>query len=318
MSLSSNILEDTPGRTPFIFVIRSADRVPGQTPDDYTISLPVDINLEPYTTVHCSNVIMMGSRYCINETNNHFYCAIHLHTTSDALIHRYVLDVVVQPGSHSSDDLAKELALSIPRKLSELHPTFPALELDITHDDARMKFAITSRMTTANLSVYNGGSVVTLYGLTGRLWFEVLDKTRVQEYNPAIDYAETLNASLGYTEIAYPTQSNGALGTAYYGALNTYISNIAHYYECLPSLVLCSDLVVEGMRTSNLSLQLPQSFALVAEPAYGRVGMWEPNEIIKRSLQRRRVTSIRIYWRDTKGKAVDFNSTDHVLTLTFM
>ena len=65
---------------------------------------------------------------------------------------------------------------------------------------------------------------------------------------------------------------------------------------------------------------LAQAMAVVNEPSYGLVGIWEPSRLEEDAQDfnvGRHIYKIKIYWRDINSDPVDFNGVDHTIALRF-
>lgn len=187
-----------------------------------------------------------------------------------------------------------------------------------------------------NITQTTYGLAQGIFQVRAYFFFEILDAVEVGYYYPSVCFPNTLNALLGFTSFVYPTYNNPPYeGLNYKGYDNDNNSSYPsmstlpyplvitspsiYNLDCIPSLVLCSDLISTGLSLSadDQRGNVNQGLAIVATPSYGQLGLWEPNEIFHRKLATS-PSQIRLYWRDTFGCRVNFYGVDHSLCLTFI
>lgn len=271
---------------PLDLVIRSQDRING-TPDEYEVLVPPGADLTPYSKYHVSSVTMKGSRYAI-PANTTITCRLYQLVSTG---YTYYSPITIPKGTPSYNELALSIQNAIIQTHSSDFPNLPALEISVTFDDTTSKFSL-----EVASGYYAGQSYL---------------------FQPDV-LASPFLQKLGFTQ----TEVDNVTATAPNGSLAvTYAATNVHSYEPFPLLYLCSDLVTNShVVNTEPDRVLAQAMAVVNEPSYGLVGIWEPSRLEEDAQDfnvGRHIYKIKIYWRDINSDPVDFNGVDHTIALRF-
>ena len=231
---------------PLDLVIRSQDRING-TPDEYEVLVPPGADLTPFPKYHVSSVTMKGSRYTIPANTTIKYRV--LRSDSTTLVDT---TVTIPEGTPSYN----ELALSIENAIIQGHIEntnifgIDPLDISVTFDDTTSKFSLEVASGT-----YAGETFL----------FQLL-----VHQSPFLQKLGFTQTEVDNVEASHP---DGTLPV-------TYAATNVTSYEPFPLLYLCSNLVTNShVINTEPERVLAQAMAVVNEPDYGLVGIWEPSRL---------------------------------------
>ena len=278
---------------PLDLVIRSQDRING-TPDEYEVYVPPGADLTPYSKYHVSSVTMKGSRYAI-PANTTIQCRFFKYLNSSVSL-EYYDPITIPKGTPSYNELGTIMENAIMTQHTQQFPSLPPLNISFTYDDTSSKYSVEILSPE-----YDGQSIIgnNFYN------FQIVVGPFIQKLG-----------FIGRT-VYDNTFIIGSIGSTT-GRLEA--ENV-HSYEPFPLLYLCSDLVTNShVVNTEPDRVLAQAMAVVNEPSYGLVGIWEPSRLEEDAQDfnvGRHIYKIKIYWRDINSDPVDFNGVDHTIALRF-
>ena len=288
---------------PLDLVIRSQDRING-TPDEYEVLVPPGADLSPFSKYHVSSVTMKGSRYAI-PANTTIQCRISKFAAAanpnqpNELI-EYYDPITISKGTPSYNELGTIMANAIMTQHTQQFPSLPPLSISFTYDDTSSKYSF-EILSTEYLGV---GAINNYYHNFQIVVGPFIQKLGFIGNESALDDTFVIGLSGGSRPEGYRLEAQNV-----------------HSYEPFPLLYLCSDLVTNShVVNTEPDRVLAQAMAVVNEPSYGLVGIWEPSRLEEDAQDfnvGRHIYKIKIYWRDINSDPVDFNGVDHTIALRF-